>query len=171
MKYILSLFAFSALVAMSFAPGKDINFSEFLPVAIAQSQDGFKQLKSEKGDWNIQQRVLDFDRCEGKYDPDLGLNYIQLTRVLEDEISADQFAARFTGYVARLTQNSNYEIQTKTTPASGKQQFVHTYKSTNAKEKDEHPTVEVSVGSEGDKYTMMVKIFEPKKNEKPLKKR
>lgn len=171
MKYILSLFAMSSIIAMSFAPSKDVNFADFFPVAITQSQDGFKQLKSSKGDWNIQQRVLDFDRCEGKYDPTSGLNFIQLTRVLDDESSADQFAARFTSYVTRLTENSNYETQTKSAPVGGKHQFVHTYKSSNLKEKDEHPTIEVSVGTEGDKYTMMVKIFEPKKNEKPLKKR
>jgi hypothetical protein len=171
MKYIISLFVMSALVAMSFAPSKDINFSEFLPVAISQSQDGFKQLKTSKGDWNIQQRVLDFDRCEGKYDPEIGLNFVQLTRVLEDEGSADQFAARFTGYVGRLTEGTNYEIKTKAAPTSGKTNFVHSYKSTDSKEKDEHPVIEVSVGTEGDKYTMMVKIFEPNKNKKALKKR
>jgi hypothetical protein len=171
MKYIISLFAMSALVAMSFAPNKDINFSEFLPVAISQSQDGFKQLKTSKGDWNIQNRVLDFDRCEGKYDPELGLNFVQLTRVLDDEASADQFAARFTSYVARLTENNQYGVKTNTVPANGKTNFVHEFDTTDAKQKDEHPMIEVSVGQEGDKYTMMVKIFEPNKNKKALKKR
>jgi hypothetical protein len=171
MKYIISLFVLSGFLALSFAPSKDINFSEFLPTAISQSQDGFKQLKSSKGDWNIQQRVLDFDRCEGKYDPELGLNFIQLTRVLDDEISADQFAARFTGYVGRLTENSNFEIQNKTAPTTGKTNFVHSYRGTDQKQKDEHPIIEVSVGTETDKYTMMVKIYEPNKNKKALKKR
>lgn len=171
MKYIISLFVLSALVAMTFAPSKDVNFSEFLPAAISQSQDGFKQLKSSKGDWNIQQRVLDFDRVEGKYDPERGLNYVQLTRVLEDEVSADQFAARFTGYVGRLTEGGNYEIQTKTSPNSGKANFVHSYKGAEASQKDAHPVIEVSVGREEAFHTMMVKIYEPNKNKKALKKR
>ena len=171
MKYIISLFAVSALVAMSFAPNIDINFSEFLPVTISQSQYGFKQLKTSKGDWNIQNRVLDFDRCEGKYDPELGLNFVQLTRVLDDEASADQFAARFNSYVSRLTENNHFGVETNMAPVSGKTNFVHAFDTADAKQKDEHPMIEVSVGQEGDKYTMMVKIFEPNKNKKALKKR
>lgn len=171
MKYIISLFAVSALVAMSFAPNIDINFSEFLPVTISQSQYGFKQLKTSKGDWNIQNRVLDFDRCEGKYDPELGLNYVQLTRVLDDEASADQFAARFNSYVSRLTENNHFGVETNIAPVSGKTNFVHAFDTADTKQKDEHPMIEVSVGQEGDKYTMMVKIFEPNKNKKTLKKR
>jgi hypothetical protein len=171
MKYILSLFVMSALIAMSFAPNKDINFSEFLPVTIGQSQDGFKQLKTSKGDWNIQNRVLDFDRCEGKYDPELGLHFVQLTRVLEDEASADQFAARFNSYVERLTEHNQYGVKTNMVPASGKTKFVHAFDTTDPKQKDEHPMIEVCVGQEGDKYTMMVKVFEPNKNKKALKKR
>jgi hypothetical protein len=168
MKYIISTFIVSALVAMSFTLNDRLEFSEFFKMAFDKSYSGLENMKDAKtGTWEFERAIGDFDICQIRYDMQRGVHGVRFVRNVEDESTGEQFINRFEQQVMNVLPEGKY-AKNDLESVNGK--HVYEFNSLDMAEKAKNPVVEFSVERVGNRCEMIITLFEPFNRQQPLKK-
>jgi hypothetical protein len=160
MKYIVATFVAAALLGMSFTVSNTIEFTDFFKIAFEKSFDGLEKMKDQKtGAWEFEKAILDFDRCEIRFDLERGVHCLQFVRNAETRSTAEQFMNRFEQQVNAALPAGEYVRNQKESITGEK--IVYDYSSADIAAKAKHPVVEFAVVEKKDKYEMVIKLYEP----------
>lgn len=159
MKYVISLFIASGLLAMSFKSPQQIEFHDLFKMAYEKSFDGLETMKDARtGKWVFDNATSDFNTYEVKFDLDKGLHVMNFVKELESESTAEQMMVRYQIQLERLLPQGQYE---RNYQLSTKRKTVYEFVSKDVNEKSKYPVAEILV--EGDKTSarMTIKLVEP----------
>jgi|JI10StandDraft_1071094.scaffolds.fasta_scaffold214635_2 hypothetical protein len=160
MKYILTSFVASALLAMSFTVPETISFSEFFREAFAKSYTGLDKMKDEKtGLWQFERSVGDFDKCNIRYDLEKGVHAIDFLLKVDNEETARQYVSRYAIQVEKAIPNLEYRSKETSSPTNKSIEFNH--RSTDASIQAKNPEVVLTTTKRDGGVFMVITLFEP----------